>query len=137
MNQKNEKCPCQSDLTYSECCLPYISGAKLPHSAEALMRSRFSAFALLEMDYVKHTTDPQVLNKIDFRANSEWAKQSDFYKLEIIQSGEEGNKGSVEFKAYFRNKSDGSEHVHHEFSRFRKQSGRWYFRDGRVQSEET
>jgi SEC-C motif-containing protein len=42
-----------------------------------------------------------------------------------------GNKGMVEFKAHF--KTLGQEpQVHHELSKFRKQSGVWYFRDGKT-----
>ncbi|MDR0401008.1 MAG: SEC-C domain-containing protein [Treponema sp.] len=36
-------CPCLSGLPYEECCGPYISSAENPPTAEALMRSRYTA----------------------------------------------------------------------------------------------
>ena len=95
------------------------------------MRSRYSAFATKNMDYVRATTDPQMILSLDLEASREWAESAEFFKLEILRSTDEGNKGIVEFKAHFRLK-EGGEQVHHELSKFRKQAGTWYFRDGRV-----
>ena len=55
-----------------------------------------------------------------------------FSKLEVLKSSMEGTKGLVEFKAHFKMAEPPSEEVHHEVSRFRKQAGVWYFREGRV-----
>ena len=96
------------------------------------MRSRYSAFAIKNMDYVRATTDPQMVLTLDLEASREWAEGAEFTKLEILRSTDEGNKGIVEFKAHFKLLKDGSEQVHHELSKFRKQAGVWYFRDGRV-----
>lgn len=94
------------------------------------MRSRYSAFALKKIDYVHATTDPQTRGKFDRAGNEAWANSAVFTGLEILGSREEGNKGEVEFRAHFR--AEGTEHVHHEKSRFRREAGRWYFRDGKV-----
>jgi SEC-C motif domain protein len=96
------------------------------------MRSRYTAFALKEMDYVAETTDPQTVVALDMAASKEWAETAEFYKLEVLRSTDEGNKGVVEFKAHFRLLKDGSAQVHHEVAKFRKRAGVWYFRDGRV-----
>lgn len=127
---KIENCPCGSGKTFSQCCNPYITGEQAAETPEQLMRSRYSAFVAKQMDYVFETTDPQIRSKLDHQANVEWSETATFQKLEVISSSNEGNKGTVEFKAYYKTKDQ--DEVHHELSRFRKQSGTWYFRDGRV-----
>ena len=52
-------CPCTSGLRYRECCAPYHQGKAEPPHAEALMRSRYSAFALKEVDYLWRTLHPE------------------------------------------------------------------------------
>ena len=47
-------CPCQSGLDYAHCCQPLHQGRPAP-SPEALMRSRFSAFALGNTDYISRS----------------------------------------------------------------------------------
>lgn len=94
------------------------------------MRSRYAAFALKEIEYILSTTDPQARQKYNSDVNRDWAENSVFLNLEIINSSEEGNKGSVEFKATYKT-NDGETQTHHELSKFRKHSGVWYFRDGK------
>ena len=50
MIKENEKCPCGSGLDYGLCCGQYISGAKDAPTAEALMRSRYTAYVVHEID---------------------------------------------------------------------------------------
>lgn len=52
-------CPCGSKYTFDECCGPIIAGAPAP-TAEALMRSRYTAFANRTLDHVEHTHAPEV-----------------------------------------------------------------------------
>lgn len=96
------------------------------------MRSRYSAFCLKNMDYVKKTTDSQAV--MDWAANEAWAQQAQFTKLVILNSSDEGNKGLVEFQAFYKVEIEGQEQElsHHEVSRFRKHHGVWYYRDGRI-----
>ena len=95
------------------------------------MRSRFTAFAVKNMDYIYDTTDPQERHDFDVEGNRAWAKDFTFTKLEILKSSEDGNKGFVEFKAHYEAKDLPSK-IHHEQSKFRKQKGIWYFKDGKV-----
>ena len=127
------KCPCGSLQNYSECCGVYHSGKKLAPTAEALMRSRYSAFAKNQMQYLRDTTDPQTLDTIDEEANQEWADRAKFLKLEILHSEEKGTKGVVEFKAHYS--VDDEEYTHHEVSTFRKSHGEWFFKSGKVKAE--
>ncbi|SEM30267.1 SEC-C motif-containing protein [Stigmatella aurantiaca] len=52
-------CPCSSGLRYRQCCAPYHRGQAEPPDAEALMRSRYSAFALREVAYLWRTLHPE------------------------------------------------------------------------------
>lgn len=94
------------------------------------MRSRYSAFAKNQMQYLRNTTDPQTLDLIDDEANKEWSERAKFLKLEIVRAEEKGTKGTVEFKAFYS--VDDEEYVHHEVSTFRKQAGEWFFKSGKI-----
>lgn len=122
-------CPCDSGKTFSSCCEPLLKGERSAQSPEELMRSRYSAFAVRNLDYVANTTDPQA--SFDREATAAWMNGSRFTKLEVLRATNEGNKGTVEFKAHFEPEG-GEAQIHHEVSKFRKQAGVWYFRDGRV-----
>lgn len=124
------KCYCQSEKDFSSCCEPLLKGEVNASGPEALMRSRYTAFCLKNIDYVMETTDPQARLDTDQNATLEWMNSAEFTRLEVLSSRDEGNKGVVEFKAYF--KMNGADEVHHELSKFRKQGGIWYFRDGKV-----
>jgi SEC-C motif domain protein len=123
-------CFCCSKKSFAECCEPLLKGERDAESPEALMRSRYSAFCTKNLDYVVDTTDPQARADFDKVATQSWMDGAQFSKLEVLASSNEGNKGNVEFKAYYR--MNDADHIHHEFSKFRKHGGIWYFRDGRV-----
>lgn len=50
-----QDCPCGQGL-YAECCQPLHVGQQCAKHAEQLMRSRYSAFALQQIDYLLSTT---------------------------------------------------------------------------------
>jgi len=122
-------CLCGSGLDYDECCGPLLAGTRQAASPGALMRSRYTAFALNNFDYIYDTTDPERRELFDHDANRDWMKRSTFTGLEVLSQTERGSKGTVEFIARFR-RDDGPEQRHHERSQFRKRRGRWYFSDG-------
>jgi SEC-C motif-containing protein len=124
------KCPCDPQKDYAICCEPFHKG-EVADSPETLMRSRYSAFALKNIDYILRTTDPQTRWDFDRGANQEWADKAEFLKLEVLKASSEGNKGIVEFKAHYKTAEE-PEVIHHEVSKFRRQGGIWYFRDGKV-----
>lgn len=124
-------CPCGSNSAYADCCGQYHSGAKPAPSAEALMRSRYSAFALHLEDYLLATWDKSKRPaRVDFSKDA-----TEWQRLEIIacKKGNAGDsKGIIEFKAYYR--FNGEEFALHEISRFTKQQGRWLYLDGAVKA---
>ncbi|MFG6665642.1 YchJ family protein [Halomonas sp. HNIBRBA4712] len=115
-------CPCGSGAVYETCCGVYHQGVPAL-TPEALMRSRYSAFALDLVDYLKATwhpsTRPQALSP---DPATQW-------KRLVIESAPapKGERGTVHFKAYFFERGW---HVLEEVSRFVNESGRWYYLDG-------
>ncbi|CAB1219879.1 YchJ family protein [Acinetobacter bouvetii] len=121
-------CPCgQGD--YASCCQPMHLGQAKAETAEQLMRSRYSAFAKHEIDYIVQTTAIGQQQALDVAAIADWSKANQWLKLEVVQAQEklDKNHAQVEFKAYYH---DGKQaQVHHEISHFVKHEGGWYFLD--------
>jgi SEC-C motif-containing protein len=125
------KCPCGSKLLYSQCCEPIIKGEKPAQTAEQLMRSRYSAYAKKELDYIFQSTHPNQRGEYDEAGTRRWSEKSQWDGLEIVNSkmgGEKDTKGTVEFIAHFRYK--GNKQYHHESADFLKENGTWYFCEG-------
>lgn len=117
------RCPCRKKsevVDYSACCEPYHNGARVAPTAEALMRSRYSAFALRDGAYLTATWhgstrgEPMVLVP-----DQEWIL------LRILDAREDGDQAVVEFEA--RSKIGGRSQVQHERSSFLRENGRWYY----------
>lgn len=118
----SRSCPCGSDLPLAECCGRYHAGEPAP-TPEALMRSRYSAFALDLTDYLLSSWHP------DTRPASLAPDQTTrWVALEILESREEGDEGGVHFRATFREGRRWA--VLEERSRFRREAGRWTYLDG-------
>ncbi|QBO57108.1 YchJ family protein [Chryseobacterium salivictor] len=123
-------CPCCSGKSYDECCKPYHHGEKHAPTAEALMRSRFSAFAIPNGEYLMDTTFPakrKLHNKEDLQ---EWGEINEWTKLEIIRKP---NSNQVEFKAFYTD-DNGKPQIHHELSDFKQKNDRWYYVKGKFLS---
>ena len=115
-------CPCNSGKDYSACCGPYHNGEVAP-TPEALMRSRYSAFALENADYLLASWHkdyrPQTL---EFAAGTRWTG------LDILGTGSDGDTGTVHFIATFN--EAGEWLLLEEKSRFERLDGRWYYLAG-------
>jgi SEC-C motif domain protein len=122
------ECYCGSEKDFDVCCKPLIDGLRLPSSAEELMRSRYSAFAVRDFNYLQATHDPETLPQFDLDSNRLWANKVHFLKLAVLESKESSEAASVEFKAYFRDEDQ--VHCHHELSQFRKIGPKWYYSQG-------
>lgn len=122
-------CPCGSDLLYATCCQPFhLHQANAP-SAEKLMRSRYSAFALQHIDYLIETTAKGQQAYLDRQAIQAWSEQNQWLRLEIVATQEKLAKyhAQVEFKAHYHDAQ--AEQIHHEISHFIRVDQRWYFLD--------
>jgi SEC-C motif-containing protein len=124
-------CPCTSGRSYGECCEPHLAGKALPPTAEALMRSRYTAYVVNQVDYIAATDHPARRNEFDRKAAEAWATKSEWLGLEVkdvVAGGANDQRGEVEFIARF--KLAGKEHQHRERSTFEKADGRWCYVDG-------
>lgn len=132
-------CPCHSGRPYAECCGRYIEGNEQPATAESLMRARYTAHTLGELDYIVRTHDPASRGDIDREATRRWAERARWLGLEIVRTeggGPGDAAGTVEFVAHFRER--GERRRHHEVAAFRRDGdGHWLFVEGRAPEQAT
>lgn len=125
-------CYCGSQKVYENCCGPFLKGIAFPATAEALMRSRYSAFVECQIPYLKKTLSEESQSDFNQEETKKWASQAKWQGLEIIstQKGQESDvDGIVEFIASYT--LNGEEYKHHEVSTFKKDhQGHWVFVDG-------
>ena len=131
-----QPCPCGAGPSAAECCARYFVGedgqaTEPPPTAEALMRSRYSAYALGYIDHVMGTHHPKAGGDVDRKSTEKWSREATWQGLEIVstQAGGEGDdSGEVEFIA--RYEIAGTPLSHHERAQFRRHQGVWRYWDG-------
>nr|WP_112225996.1 YchJ family metal-binding protein [Lentzea atacamensis] len=115
----NKLCPCGTGQSYVDCCGALHAGARTAATAEQLMRSRYSAFAVSDEDYLLRTWAAK------HRPASAGIDATDrWLKLEILATENGGllqNEGVVEFRAHYVGG------VVHERSRFIRENGQWVY----------
>lgn len=118
-------CPCGSGSEFAGCCQPGINGESPAPTAEALMRSRYTAYAMQNAQYLLETwhasTRPASL---ELDSSTKWIR------LKILASSVD----RVEFVAICR--INGKAHRLQENSRFVHEHGRWYYVDGQVEESQ-
>ncbi|MBK6695030.1 MAG: SEC-C domain-containing protein [Myxococcales bacterium] len=130
-------CPCQSGVRYEACCRPLHTADALPSSAEALMRSRFAAFVLGDVDYLVATLAPEHEDLAAPRAAlvqtlRETCRTARFMGLTIVSANESGDGAWVQFRA--RVFSGGQDRSFEETSEFRRVDGAWRYVGARAVS---
>jgi SEC-C motif-containing protein len=122
------RCPCGTGHPYGDCCAPLHRGAARAATAEALMRSRFSAFAVGDAGYLLATWHPRTRPvKLELEPAQRWIR------LDVLATEGGGvldDAGTVEFRAHYR--WDGRRGALHERSRFTREGGAWHYVDGDV-----
>jgi SEC-C motif-containing protein len=120
-------CPCGSGKHYPDCCGRWHAGEAAP-TAEALMRSRYSAYVLGIEAYLLATwherTRPAALGLADQSPKPTWLGLS--VKRHETPSPD---TAIVEFIARLRIGGGSAERMH-ETSRFVREDGRWFYVDG-------
>ncbi len=121
--------PCDSsNKGYADCCGRYLDGGEVAPTAEALMRSRYTAYALGREDYLlatwHHSTRPASL-ELASEPHGKWLG------LEVRRHEQlKPDHAVVEFVA--RYKVGGRAHRLHEISRFVREAGQWFYVDGDI-----
>lgn len=132
----SEPCPCGSEDELDRCCgrfLPSRGGTSLPETPEQLMRSRYTAFAVRDADYLLASWHPDTRpGTVNLDPSITWTG------LEIVSAdgtSSYASEGTVEFRAQFWHKAIRRSGVQRERSTFHREDGRWYYVGGRIQSE--
>jgi SEC-C motif-containing protein len=125
MPNHNTPCPCGNGKPYDHCCGRHLDGGEPAPTAEALMRSRYTAYVRLREDYLLATwhssTRPAALGLAN-EAPTKWLR------LEVRRHEQtDADHAIVEFIA--RYKINGRAHRLHEVSRFVREDGRWFYVD--------
>lgn len=108
------------------------------------MRSRYTAYALGgHGDYLLQTWFPATAKGLTAEQLSE--RSVNWQRLDVLDKSQEGDNGTVEFKAYFSRSASAAEctaevaadfealEVLHEVSEFKRVGGRWYYVGARVE----
>jgi SEC-C motif domain protein len=112
-------------LAATVCCVPYIEGWLTVPDAEALMRSRYSAFVLEKADYLLQTWhDSQRPASLDFEPGVKWLglQVQNHTVIDALHA-------EVTFVARQRDRTGRAIRLH-ERSRFVSENGSWYYVDG-------
>jgi SEC-C motif domain protein len=120
-------CPCGSDCPYAQCCAPLHAGEAAP-TAEALMRSRYSAYVLGLEPYLlaswHRSTRPKTLHLGQEKPTPRW------HGLKVLRyQSVDADNAFVEFVAKFK-VGGGSMQRLRELSRFKREGGHWYYVGG-------
>jgi len=135
---ENDNCPCGSLKQYQDCCGKYISGEAAAPTAEALMRSRYSAYVKNQFSYVYDTYYSKTKTHFDLSSIEAQAEHIRWISLEIEsteQGKESDTKGVVTFSA--SHEINGQIHYLNERSYFEKEDGVWRYVNGETKLSTT
>jgi len=125
-------CPCKSSHLYINCCKPFHDYQALPRIPEELMRSRYSAYALSNIDYIIDTTDkdgPQYNQNIAVWKKSllHFSQTTAFQNLTILENASiSETEATVTFLATLQSLA-AEDMSFTEKSLFKKKKGKWYY----------
>ena len=122
----DDRCPCLSGETYGNCCGRFHAGTSQAPTAEALMRSRYTAFVTGDAGYLLRTWHAaERPARLDLDPELRWRR------LDIISTEAGGpldSAGVVTFEAHYR--GHGTRGVQRERSTFVREAGQWLYAAG-------
>lgn len=127
----DELCPCGSEAFLADCCQPFIDGKTFPSTAEALMRSRYTAFVLKKVGYIQDTMTGPSLARFNPIETFNWLENVEWTGLNIIsteEGQEDDERGVVEFQAHYQEEGQTLNIL--ERSEFEKLNDRWFYVSG-------
>jgi SEC-C motif-containing protein len=128
----NAKCPCGSGKTLDSCCLPKIQGKAKAATAEELLRARYTAFTLGEVEYIIKTHHSRTAKDLSREEVEQWSKNSEWLGL-TIHNKDKGeatdDTGTIEFHVRYQARDKKKPTDHYERSVFEKEGGQWKFVD--------
>lgn len=121
----DDRCPCLSGEQYCRCCGRFHCGTAEAPTAEQLMRSRYSAFAVGDEAYLLRSWHPDTRPKrLDLDPEQVWRR------LDVLTTSGGGlfdSTGTVEFVAHYVD--HGTRGSMREHSTFVREDGRWLYVD--------
>lgn len=111
----------------SDCCGPVLSGERYAETAEALMRSRYTAYVVGDGDHLFRTWHPRT--RTDDADPDPRVRWEGLEVLDVVDGGVDDAEGVVEFRARWASADDGPVRRGelHERSRFLRRGGRWVY----------
>jgi SEC-C motif-containing protein len=125
-------CPCGSKIIYSQCCGLYLNKQAKPSTPEALMRSRYTAYTLADIAYIKKTMREKALIGFDEKQAKQWASSVHWLGLEVIVKSMHPTNSSIGYVEFIAKYLDN--HIIktiHEISEFHCIAGEWFYVDGK------
>ena len=136
--KNNELCPCASGKTYGECCGPILGGERKADTAVELMRARYSAYAVGNVEFLYASSGPEARSEFDEKTTRDWSTSAKWHGLEVlstVRGGNDDEEGEVAFVA--RYSANGQQCEHREPSYFKRIDGEWRFIDGTIEKNPT
>ena len=127
----SERCHCGTDRPFEACCGPLLSGAIAPPTAEALMRSRYSAYCRGAVGWLHDTSTAEIQRSFSRQEVAAWARAATFTGLRVlaVEGGGVGDEaGTVDFSASYIER--GEPRVLRERSAFVREEGLWRYAGG-------
>lgn len=128
MTKNKNLCPCCSGNEFKNCCEPCLKNKQIPVTPEQLMRSRYTAYYLGDLAYIKVTMQGKALENFNLRESIANNKKCKWLSLKVISSSQNENSGTVEFIAEYS--SYGKIHYLREKSEFQFVDGCWFYVGG-------
>ena len=123
---QKKHCPCNSQKLFSDCCELYLLRKLNAPTPECLMRSRYTAYTLANIDYIQKTMCKKAAENYDPIAAAKWASSVTWLGLTVVEAPPpKNNIGTVTFFAQFFENNDRREIV--EKSLFEKIDGTWFY----------
>lgn len=128
-------CPCTSGRPLDDCCGPYLAGTREAPEPEALMRSRFTAFATKDAEYLWRTLDPVHPDRqgpkeavlLELRKAARVAK---FRRLDVLDQAPPDAQGVARVLFLATVFHEGRDRSFVELSEFTRGDGGWRYRGG-------
>ena len=124
-------CPCGSGKALGACCGPDLDGGAWPETADALMRSRYTAYALANYGWLVETTHPAARAEVSAETLARQCTGVRWLRLDVekcVDATEPGAADLVEFHALYE--LDGVVRQIGERSAFVRDGDRLYYMDG-------
>jgi SEC-C motif-containing protein len=124
----NAPCPCGSGKKYKKCCRPYHQGVDVSSPVD-LLRARYTAYVLRDIDYLIKTTHPEsphVEVEHRWRASLQaYTMRTVYEELNILEAKED----AITYRVQFWNMLSRGSEDYTTISNFRQHEGKWYYFD--------